>query len=165
MAMIKKWQIKAPKRNKQSPAEMFYAFVAYRRQPINTFLSPYRFLTEPRKILMPESVFVRPETLETTSGTTVRRLFNQALEKTEMRRVHSHDLGNTFSALLIQQKANPKYIQEQLGHGRIESTMKIYGHLFEGDDRRFVHCLDDPQMPQPTTQTQPALEVIHTVSL
>ncbi len=35
--------------------------------------------------------------------------------------------------LLIQQKAHPKYIQEQLGHGSIKVAMDIYGHLFEGD--------------------------------
>ena len=65
----------------------------------------------------------------------------------------------------MQQKANPKYIQEQLGHGSIKVTMDIYGHLFEGDHRHFVHCLDDPQMSQTATQPQPALEGTHPVHL
>jgi hypothetical protein len=43
--------------------------------------------------------------------------------------------------------------------------MDIYGHLFEGDHRHFVHCLDDSQMTQTATQPQPALEVTHTVNL
>lgn len=67
-------------------------------------------------------------------------------------------------SLLIQQNANLKYIQEQLGHGNIKITMGIYGHILEGDHRHFVHCLDDPQMSQTATQPQPALEVTHTVN-
>lgn len=73
-----------------------------------------------------------------------------------------HDCRHTFASLLIQQKANPKYIQEQLGHGSIKVTMDIYGHLFEGDHRHLVCCLDDPQETESATQPQPALEVTHT---
>ena len=68
-----------------------------------------------------------------------------------------------FQTDLIQQKANPKYIQEQLGHGSIKVTMDIYGHLFEGDHRHFVCCLDDPKGTESATQPQPALEDTHTV--
>jgi integrase len=118
-----------------------------------------------RKVPMPDWVFVWPENLARISATTVRRLFYKALEKAEMRRVRFHDLRHTFASLLIQQNANPKYIQEQLGHGSIKVTMDIYGHLFEGDHRHFVHCLDDPQMSQTATQPQPALEVTHPVHL
>ena len=82
-----------------------------------------------------------------------------------MRRVRFHDLRHTFASLLIQQKANPKYIQEQLGHGSIKVTMDIYGHLFEGDHRHFVGRLDDPQLTESATQPQPTLEVIHAVHL
>ncbi len=91
------------------------------------------------------------------SDTTVRRLFYKALEKAEMRRVRFHDCRHTFASLLIQQKANPKYIQEQLGHGSIKVTMDIYGHLFEGDHRHFVSCLDSPIEGQSAAQAQPAL--------
>jgi hypothetical protein len=52
---------------------------------------------------------------------------------------------NVIASLLIQQGANPKYIQEQLGHGSIQVTMDIYGHLFAGDHRHMVSRLDDPQ--------------------
>jgi integrase len=44
--------------------------------------------------------------------------------------------------LLIAQGAHPKYIQEQLGHSSIQITLDLYGHLFEGDHRRYVEALD-----------------------
>ena len=62
-----------------------------------------------------------------------------------MRHVRFHDLRHTFASLLIQQGANPKYIQQQLGHGSISITLDIYSHLFHGDHRHHVHQLDDPQ--------------------
>ncbi len=110
-----------------------------------------------RKVTMPEWVFVWPESFERMSDTTARRLFYKALEKAEMRKVRLHDCRHTFASLLIQQKANPKYIQEQLGHGSIKVTLDIYGHLFEGDHRHFVSCLDSPIDSQSATQPQPAL--------
>lgn len=72
--------------------------------------------------------------------------------------------ATTPVSLLIQQKANPKYIQEQLCHGSIKITMDICGHLFECDHRHFVCCLDDPEGTESATQPQPAHKVIHTVN-
>ena len=76
---------------------------------------------------------------------TLRRAFKDSLTKAEIRQVRFHDLRHSFASLLIQQGANPKYVQEQLGHGSIQVTMDIYGHLFAGDHRHMVSRLDDPQ--------------------
>ncbi|OQW31353.1 MAG: hypothetical protein A4C66_13630, partial [Nitrospira sp. HN-bin3] len=43
----------------------------------------------------------------------------------------------------IQQNANVKYIQQQLGHSSINITLDVYSHLFEGDHRHQVQRLDD----------------------
>jgi len=42
-----------------------------------------------------------------------------------------HNLRHTYASLLIAQSEHPKYIQSQLGHGSINVTMDIYGHLME----------------------------------
>jgi hypothetical protein len=73
------------------------------------------------------------------------------------------DFRHTFASLLIQQGVNPKYIQQQLGHGSISITLDIYSHLFQGDHRHHIHQLDDPQEPreqvvkstESVTQAQP----------
>ncbi len=94
----------------------------------------------------------------------LRKAFYACLEAAGIRRIRFHDLRHTFASLLIQQGANPKYIQQQLGHGSISITLDIYSHLFHGDHRHHVHQLDDPQErtektrgdnPESVTQAQP----------
>src|SRR5439155_25604809 len=47
----------------------------------------------------------------------------------ELRRIRFHDLRHTYASLLIAQGAHPKYIQAQLGHASIQTTLDRYGHL------------------------------------
>jgi integrase len=93
----------------------------------------------------PSSVVFLSHTGKRWADQTLRRAFTGCLQKAEIRQVRFHDLRHTFASLLMQQGANPKYIQEQLGHGSIQVTMDIYGHLFAGDHRHMVSRLDDPQ--------------------
>ena len=126
---------------------------------INTIPNLIRVFSFSVKEPMPDWVFVTPAN-NRMAGTTMRREFYRCLAKAGIRQARFHDLRHTFASLLIQQGANPKYIQEQLGHGSIKVTMDIYGHLFEGDHRAFVSRLDDPHpKAQSATQTQPSLEV------
>ena len=93
---------------------------------------------------MPAWVFLTPHGHRTTNEV-FRKAFYACLDAAGLRRVRSHDLWHTFASLLIQQGANLKYIQEQLGHGSISITLDIYSHLFHGDHRHHVRRLDDPQ--------------------
>ena len=73
----------------------------------------------------------------------LRAAFQRCLAEAGLRRVRFHDLRHTFASLLIQRGANPKYIQEQLGHSSISITLDVYSHLFAGDHRHHVNSLDD----------------------
>jgi integrase len=53
----------------------------------------------------------------------------RALRRAELRRIRFHDLRHTYASLLIAQGAHPKYIQAQLGHASIQTTLDRYGHL------------------------------------
>ena len=57
------------------------------------------------------------------------RVFNPALERAGLRRIRIHDLRHTFASLLINQGENLKYVQQQLGHSSITTTVDRYGHL------------------------------------
>jgi integrase len=40
-----------------------------------------------------------------------------------------HECTHTFASLLIDSGANPKAIQEHMGHSKIQTTFDTYGHL------------------------------------
>ena len=72
----------------------------------------------------------------------LRVVWNPLLDRAGLRRRGPHQFRHTYVALLIDQGAHPKYLQEQLGHSSIQITMDTYGHLFEGSHRRYVDALD-----------------------
>jgi Phage integrase family len=51
------------------------------------------------------------------------------LAKDGIRKVRLHDLRHTFGSLLIQAGASIVYVKGQMGHGSIQVTVDIYGHL------------------------------------
>jgi integrase len=59
----------------------------------------------------------------------MHRDFPRALRRAGVRRIRFHDLRHTYTSLLIAQGAHPKYIQVQLGHASIQTTLDRYGHL------------------------------------
>lgn len=57
------------------------------------------------------------------------REFRPALERAGLRQVRFHDLRHTYAALQIALGENFKFIQQQMGHASITTTMDLYGHL------------------------------------
>jgi hypothetical protein len=51
-------------------------------------------------------------------------------------------LCHTFGSQLIQSGASIVYVKEQMGHGSIQVTVDIYGHLIPGANVSFVDRLD-----------------------
>jgi integrase len=49
-----------------------------------------------------------------------------------------HECRHAFASVLIDTGANPKAIQEVMGHSKIQTTYDVYGHLLPGsyDDSR-----------------------------
>ncbi len=95
---------------------------------------PELLLNELRKwkSVCPESplVFPSPEGKPSCHNNVVKRFFNPALEKAELRHVSFHSLRHTNASMRIAAGQNIKYIQTQLGHASIKMTLDIYGHLF-----------------------------------
>ncbi len=59
------------------------------------------------------------------------RDFKRILKKAGLRQLRIHDLRHTFASILIAAGHTPKYIQNQMGHGSIQITMDLYGHLMK----------------------------------
>jgi integrase len=73
----------------------------------------------------------------------VKRAFNPALKAAGIRHIRFHDLRRTYTALLIAQGESPKYIQNQLGHASIQTTLDRYGHLMPDTHREAAKRLDE----------------------
>jgi integrase len=65
----------------------------------------------------------------------VNRDFRRTLRRAGCPRIRFHDLRHTYAALLIAAGAHPKYIQAQLGHASITTTLNTYGHLLPKEFR------------------------------
>jgi len=59
----------------------------------------------------------------------VKREFYPTLSMAGLRKIRFHDLRHTYATLLINQNENIKFIQNQMGHASIQTTMDRYGHL------------------------------------
>ena len=57
------------------------------------------------------------------------RVFEPTLTAAGLHKMRIHDLRHTFASLLINQGENLKYVQQQLGHASITTTVDRYGHL------------------------------------
>jgi len=73
---------------------------------------------------------------------TIKREFQPALRMAGLRIVRFHDLRHTYTSLLIAQGENIKFIQSQLGHASIQTTMDRYGHILPNTNRGVGERLD-----------------------
>jgi integrase len=65
----------------------------------------------------------------------VRRHYAPALKKAGIPHIKFHALRHTYASLLIEQKENIKYIQNQLGHSSPNVTLSVYAHLMKGENQ------------------------------
>jgi len=71
------------------------------------------------------------------------RVFHPALKQAGLRRIRIHDLRHTYASLLINQGENLKYVQQQLGHASITTTVDRYGHLMPDAHKNASARLDE----------------------
>ncbi len=56
--------------------------------------------------------------------------------------IRFHDLRHTFASMLLANDAQPKYVQHQMGHSSIKTTMDIYSHLMQESHQNRVDTLN-----------------------
>ena len=70
------------------------------------------------------------------------RQFKPALERAKLKDVPFHALRHTCATLLLSRGANIKFVQQQLGHASIQTTLDLYGHLLPDVGEDAVKVLD-----------------------
>jgi integrase len=60
--------------------------------------------------------------------------FKPMLQRAGLPRIRLHDLRHTCATILLMAGKHPKYVQELLGHARINITLDTYSHVIEGMD-------------------------------
>lgn len=56
-------------------------------------------------------------------------------EKVERTKYTLYSLRHYFASKLIEQRVDLKYIQDTMGHSKIEITLNVYGHLMKGREK------------------------------
>lgn len=111
-------------------------------------LSPYlvRELKK-HKLACPPSehdmVFCTAEGTPLDPDNFVKREFLPALRRAGLRHIRFHDLRHSNVAMRIEQGQNIKYIQVQLGHASIQTTLDRYGHLMKDVNTEQAMKLDN----------------------
>jgi integrase len=65
----------------------------------------------------------------------VTRHFAPELKKAGIPHIKFHALRHTYAILLIEQKENIKYMQNQLGHSSPNVALSVYVHLMKGENQ------------------------------
>jgi len=59
-----------------------------------------------------------------------KRDFAPIVAKAKLRTIGLHTLRHTYASILINNNESIKYVSKQMGHGSIQITADLYGHLF-----------------------------------
>lgn len=62
---------------------------------------------------------------------TLFNAFRRILKKADLPNLSIHSLRHTHAVLMLESKAEMKYIQEALGHSSMQITSDIYSHVSE----------------------------------
>ncbi len=74
-------------------------------------------------------VFPSPEGQLWNADNLRHRVIGPAVKRASLEGIKFHDLRHTYAALMVEAGAHPKYLQAQMGHTTIKTTLDTYGHL------------------------------------
>lgn len=75
-------------------------------------------------------VFYSPSSkYKVISNTNANKLLKKSLDKLEIHSITIHGLRHTHGSILLYKKASIHYVSERLGHGDIETTLKVNTHV------------------------------------
>ncbi|KZR58950.1 tyrosine-type recombinase/integrase [Pseudobacillus badius] len=77
-------------------------------------------------------VFFSPSSkYKVISNTNANKLLKKLLDELKIHSITVHGLRHTHGSILLYKKASIHYVSERLGHGDIETTLKVYTHVLK----------------------------------
>lgn len=77
-------------------------------------------------------VFYSPSSkYKVISNTNANKLLRKLLNESNIDPIIVHGLRHTHGSILLYKKASIHYVSERLGHGDIETTLKVYTHVLK----------------------------------
>ncbi len=63
-------------------------------------------------------------------------------QKAELKQIRIHDFRHTHATLLINEGINIQEIARRLGHSNVQTTLKVYAHLYPREEERAIKVLN-----------------------
>jgi integrase len=80
----------------------------------------------------------------------VRRLFKEICRRAGIRGFTLYDLRHTYASLMLMRGADPRYVQQQLGHESVSTTYRYYSHWIPKEAR--ASYADLIELPETITE-------------
>lgn len=88
-----------------------------------------------------------------TSKTTLPRALEKLAKLAGVHRIKIHALRHSHASLLISMGENPLLIKERLGHEKIQTTLRTYGHLYPNTNLEVANKLTGILQYKPASQS------------
>ena len=78
----------------------------------------------------------------TPASAVLWRQFQRACVRVKVPRMRVHDLRHVHASMAVAAGADPKTVQNRLGHATLDMTLNVYSHRVEENDRRLADEFD-----------------------
>ena len=90
----------------------------------------------------PESPYLFSDT-EPLSNTTIYYAFKRAIRDSGVKEIRVHDLRHSFATNMIASGAEVLAVSKYLGHSDVTTTMRVYAHLMENQEKEMVQKIEN----------------------
>lgn len=76
------------------------------------------------------------------STTNIERRKNKACEQAKLKKIRIHDFRHSHASFLINNGVEPIVISKRLGHSSVRTTLEVYSHMFEKQNRKAIDVIN-----------------------
>lgn len=128
----------------------------YHRIDKKDYITTPKTVNSKRTVCMPERVMKELEKyigslgkkyrsrqrIFSVTSKTIRNAFIKYTEAAGLPHIRIHDLRHSHASYLINLGVKPMVIKERLGHGNIQVTLNVYGHLYPNEQKKAVDLME-----------------------